>query len=219
MSSDLQARYDAVRREMVEQYQRTAALENHGLLYTLFGWQFLAACFLAYYCLHVLDLQWRPLYFTIKVAQILLFVVTIRLVIGKRTGDRSPLELISKRLWIVYLLLCINIDFLNVVAGKPIATHLPALAVLSSFAFSFMTAMFSRRFMLAGNLMVPAGILMAIYADYAQLIYGVAWLVILQGLGLWFWLDRKRWMDKSERADHSAAPQNFNRRSESAPAT
>jgi hypothetical protein len=197
MSSELQARYDAVRREMVEQYQRTAAVENHGLLYTLFGWQFLAACVAAYLCLHVFDIQQRWVYFAIKVTQILLFVLTIRLVIGRRTSERSPLEPISKRLWIVYLLLCINIDFLNVVADKPIATHLPALAVLTSFAFSFMTSMFSRRFMLAGNLMVPAGILMAVYPVYGQLIYGVAWLLILQGLGLWFWFDRKHWLAAS----------------------
>jgi hypothetical protein len=108
--------------------------------------------------------------------------------------EESPLEPPIKRIWTVFIFLCINIAVLNVVSGQPIFVFMPALATLSSFAFTFLTAIISPRFTLAGLTMFVTGILMAKFRAYEFVIYGVGWLIVLETMSVIFWLKRDRWI-------------------------
>jgi hypothetical protein len=194
MPSDLQSRYDALRREMVDQSRKTAAVENHWLFYTLLGWQFFAAYALNHFCVNVWNVQERWILFTIKVTQFGIAVATYFLVVGKKRIERSPLQRPSQGLWIIFILLCAYVEILNILADNKLYVLLPAFPALASFAFSVMTRMFSKKFMLPGNFMLVVGVLMVWFHEYALLLYGGGWLVVLQGLAIWFWLDRKYWL-------------------------
>jgi hypothetical protein len=210
MSSDLQARYEVIRGEAIERYQRSAVLENHGIFYTLLGWQFLATYVLTFACHQLWEVQSRWIYLAIKIAQFSIAVATYFAIVGRGAGERSPLERTNKGLWLVFIAVCVFIDLLNIIADNRLFTFLPTFAALTVFAFAVMTRLFSRKFMLAGNFMVPVGILMVVFPQYALLLYGGAWFVILQGLGLWFWRDRRRWLGPTEmqvlRSHETAAP-------------
>ncbi len=194
MPSDLQSRCDALRREMVEQARKVAALENHWLFYSLLGWQFFIFYFLNFGCVHLWNLQSRWILLVIKVAQFGLAVATYFAIVRRNRVERSPLERPNRDLWLIFILLCAYVDILNIVADHPLYTMLPAFTGLAAFAFAVMTRVFTKKFMLAGNFMVIVGLLMVAFPTYALLIYGSAWLIILQTLGVWFWMDRKRWL-------------------------
>src|SRR5438128_1934919 len=57
---DLSSRHAALQRELVAQLERTAARENHWLIYLLLGWEHLAACIASYYLLEVLGYRNHP---------------------------------------------------------------------------------------------------------------------------------------------------------------
>jgi hypothetical protein len=59
---------------------------------------------------------------------------------------------------------------------------MPALATLSSFGFTFVTTLISRRFTAAGLAMFVTGVLMAKFREYQFMIYGAGWLVVLESL-------------------------------------
>jgi hypothetical protein len=192
MSHDLSSRYEALHHEMVDQFERTAAVENHWLIYALLGWEHLAACGISHYLVQVKELQQpRWMYVIVWLVQIFVAVATIKLISGRPPTAESPIEPINKRIWTMFLFLCINIAVLNVVAGQPIFVFMPALAALSSFGFTFMTSLISRRFMAAGLVMFATGILMAKFRSYEFLIYGAGWLVVLQTLSVILWRRRQ----------------------------
>ena len=60
----------------------------------------------------------------------------------------------------------------------------PAMASLASFAFLMMTFAVHRRFFAAVLVMFPAGLLMAAFLLHAYLIFGLAWWLVLNGVGL-----------------------------------
>jgi hypothetical protein len=194
MDTNLKSRFEALHREMVEQFDRTAAVENHWLIYALLGWEHLAACAVSHYLVQVKELQQpRWLYVVVWLAQIFIALATIKLISGRPRTEESPIEPINKRIWTMFLFLCINITVLNVVAGQPIFVFMPALAALSSFGFTFMTSLISRRFMAAGLVMFVTGVLMAKFRSYEFLIYGAGWLVVLQALSVILWRRRSVW--------------------------
>lgn len=194
MKTSLQARYRSLHREMVAQFEQVAAVENHWLMYLLLGWEILATCAVSHYFLRVEALQVRWPYVVLWLGQIFVAIGTIKLVTGRPVLEESPLEPINKRIWLMFMFLCINVAVLNVVAGHPIFVFLPVLAVLSSFAFTVMTALISPRFTLAGIVMFVTGILIARFEEYGFLIYGLGWFLILEVLGLLFLVKRRQWL-------------------------
>jgi hypothetical protein len=206
MPSDLQARYDALRLEMVQQSQRTAALEGHWLFYTLLGWQFFAAYALNHCCVQLWDVQSRWVLLAIKVTQFGLAVVTYFAVVGRKRIERSPLERPSRGLWLIFILICAYVEILNILAGNQLYVLLPAFPALASLTFAVMTRLFSKKFMLAGNFMLVVGVLMVLLPTYALVLYGAGWLVILQALGLWFLRDRRRWLAEAKGTKTAALP-------------
>jgi hypothetical protein len=208
MSKDLQDRFQLLHREMVEQYERTAAVENHWLIYALLGWEHLLACCASHYLLQVKRVQEpRSLYVAIWLVQILVAWGTIYSICSRQRTEESPLEPLNHRIWTIFIFLCINVAVLNVVSGEPIFAFMPVLATLSSFAFAFVTTFISRRFTAAGLTMFVTGVLMARFRDYEFLIYGVGWLVVLETLSLTLWLRRGRWIVIAANRETHKSPQ------------
>jgi hypothetical protein len=106
-ASDLKARYAALRREMVEQMERTIAVENHWLIYTLLAWENLIACGISFYFLEGVGLQYphRWPYAVLWLSQILIAFLTIKLIRGRPRIEESPLKPIINRVWGVFLFL------------------------------------------------------------------------------------------------------------------
>jgi hypothetical protein len=194
--SSLKDRHARLQREMICQLERSMALENHWLIYTLLGWEHLVTCALSFYLVEVAKLQYpfRWPYALVWFLQILAALVTVQLVRGRPRIEESPLKPIVNRVWGIFLLLCCNVAVLNVVAELPVFTFLPVLATLSSFAFLVLSSILSRRFIAAALAMFVAGTLMARFPAYGFLIYGAGWLVVLQSLGVIFYRRRRRWL-------------------------
>jgi hypothetical protein len=193
MANDFQSRYDALHREMMLQYERTAAIENHWLIYLLLAWEHLAACILSHLFVETYDVQLRWPYVVIWLAQILVAVASVKFVAGRPRIEESPLEPMNKRIWLLFVFLCINVAVLNVILGLRIFVMLPALAVLSSMAFTAMTTLMSKKFTLAGLWMFATGIAMANFPEYGFLIYGGSWWLVLHVLAAIFYRKRGRY--------------------------
>lgn len=193
-AGNLQTRYAALHREMVEQMEQTAVQENHGLIYLLLGWEHLLACAVTNYLTQNVHLEapHRWPYLIPWVVWVLVVWTTVTLVRTKIATEASPLSTLNVRLWVTFLLLCGNVVILNLVAGLPVLIFLPVLATLSSFAFSVLTVVVSRRFLPACVVMFVTGPWIAVYPAYGFLIYGCGWLLVLEMLGVS--LLRKRWM-------------------------
>jgi hypothetical protein len=193
---DLQARYDRLHGEMLDQLERSVALENHWLIYMLLGWEVLTACAISHYLAHVAKLQapYRWPYGLLWVIQVIVALGTIRLVRGRARIEESPLKSVVNRVWAVFLLLSCNVAFLNVMASLPVFTFLPVLATLSSFAFLILATLLSRQFVMAALAMFITGSLIARFAAYGFLLYGGGWFVVLQALGVIFYRRRHRWL-------------------------
>jgi hypothetical protein len=184
--SDLEVQHQALHAAMLSQLEETAARENHGVIYTLLGWEHLAACAATNYLIEMTHLE-HPLCWPFLLpwlAWIAAALLTVRLVRGREAQGRSPLGVHLFRTWMIFFILCGNVVALNLATGLPLLVFLPVLAMLSTFVLLLLTALVSRRFLPAALLMIVTGLATARIPEYGFLIYGVAWLLILQGLGL-----------------------------------
>jgi hypothetical protein len=199
--ASLHTRYAALHREMLAQLERTVALENHWLIYTLLGWQHMATCAVSYYFVEVLRLQYphRWPYGLLWVIQIVVAYATVRVIRGRPRIEESPLKPLVNRVLVIFLLLCCNVAALNVAAELSVFTFLPVLATLSSFAFLVLACILSRRLVIAGLVMFVTGVLMAHFPAYGFLIYGSGWLLVLQTLAVIFFRRRRRWLAEPPR--------------------
>src|SRR5262249_23764106 len=96
----------------------------------------------------------------------------------------------------IFLLLACNVAMLNVMGSFPVFTFLPVLATLSSFTLLVLASIFSRRLIAAALVLFVAGGFMARHPAYGFLIYGGAWLIVLQCLGIILWVRRKEWVPR-----------------------
>jgi hypothetical protein len=193
--STLQNRYDSLHCEMIDQLERTAALENHWLVFSLLGWEHLLACVATFYLLEVKEIRdpWW-LYGVLWVVQTFVALGIASLVRGRPRIEESPLKPLLRRLLAVFLLLCFGVALLNLSAGLPVFAFLPVLATLSSFTLLVLAALISRRFVALALVMFAAGTVMAHLPRYGFLIYGAAWLVVLQALGAVLLRKRQYWL-------------------------
>src|SRR5262249_16797997 len=144
----LKERYARLHREMVEQLEYTVARENHWRVYLVLGWEHLAACAATHYLVEVEGLQYpyRWPYLVVGGAGLVRAGLTSRGLRPPGAGGRPPLAWHSTRTWAVFFLLCGNVVALNMFAGLPVFVFLPVLATLSSFAFSVLVGLVSRKF-------------------------------------------------------------------------
>jgi hypothetical protein len=190
---------------MVEQLDCTAAVENHWLMFLLLGWEMMAACLLSHLFFKTWDIQVRWPYAVLWIVQIVVALGTVKLVTGRPRVEESPLEPINKRIWLMFIFLSINVVILNLAADQPLFAFLPALATLSSFAFTFLTTLVSRKFMIAGIFMFATGIVMARLPHYSFLIYGLSWLIILEAMAVLFYRRRGRWLAPTASEDAASS--------------
>jgi hypothetical protein len=200
-SGNLQARYAAFHREMVAQLERTAARENHWLIYVLLGWEHLAACMASFYLVDVLGWRYHPKRWpnlVVWLAWVVLAGITVHLVRVRSQEEESGLAPVIRRIWIVFFLLCGNVVGLNLISGLPVFLFLPVLATLSTFAFAVLTMLVSRGFLAASLTMFVTGLLIASFPAYGFLIYAGSWLLVLQTLGILLYLRKRRLISAPE---------------------
>ncbi len=187
-TAGLPSPYATLHREMARRLSRAAVEERHGLLYTLLAWEHLLTCVASYYLVEVVRLQYphRWPYALLWLLQLVVALATVWLVRGRARREVSRLEAVILRVWLGFLVACIDVAALNSIAGLPVFLFLPALATLSSFAFFTLGSLVSPRFVAAGLVMWVTGLLIARFPAYGFLFYGGAWLLVLQSLGVVF---------------------------------
>ncbi len=107
-----------------------------------------------------------------------------RLCGGPRSAEPSPpLARFLFRVWISYFALAFNLCSMNTLRGHRMFELFPAMASLASFGFLIMTFAVNRRFFAAVLVMFAAGLLMSAFLLHAYLIFGLAWWLVLNGIG------------------------------------
>jgi len=177
----------------LDQFVRLARRRHWGLSLLLVGWLHLLAFSLCYYLTVARGYHEAAGYLTIWVGELCGMGLIFRLCGGPPTADsRPPLARFVIRVWAAYLVLAFNLGTLNTLRGHRLFELFPAMASLASFAFVVLAVTVSRRFFVAVLVMFAAGLLMAAYLLQAYLIFGVAWWLILNGIGLVL-LSARRW--------------------------
>ncbi|MGE3805197.1 MAG: hypothetical protein AB7K24_11035 [Gemmataceae bacterium] len=202
LGSDLPARQARLQRDMLDQLERTAALENHWLMYSVWGWLNLAACLASHYLLAA-EISQPPYHWALAgvwLAQIIVALVSAKLITGEPQIEDSPLQRYVRSLWIIFLLMACDVAILTLVLQQPIQLCLPFLATISSFVLLVASFLFTRRFVVAALLLFASGSLMASYPEVGFLIYGGAWLLVTQAIAFVYWNKRDRWREEVGRA-------------------
>ena len=91
---------------------------------------------------------------------------------------------VSLRVWLTFLLLCLTSASLNTITGFQIDWFKISWALLGTFAFATMAWIFHIFLLLPAIQMSLTALLIAAYPDHSYLIFGVSWLLVLNGLGL-----------------------------------
>lgn len=194
---DLNARYLRLHGDMVDQLAQTAINENHGLVYTLVGWEHWIACAAANYLIEMMPVPaW--LHIVPWLVWSIVALLTFRLVRGRSLGACSPLATRITLMWFAFFLLAGSVVALNWLAGLPLFMVLPVLAILAAFAFGVLAILVSRRFLPAVLLMVAAGFAIALMPSVGFLLYGTAWLIILEALGHDLLRKRRAWLAEEQ---------------------
>jgi hypothetical protein len=194
--SSLATRHEALHGEMVARLDESVVSRGRWLMFSLLAWEHLATCIGSYFLVEVLKLQYpdRWPYLVLWGGQLLAALATAKFVGSRLRGEESPLMPLLHRVWGIFLILSCNVVMLNVTAELPVFTFLPVLSTLSSFAFLVMASFLSRRFIIAALVMFVSGMLIARYPAEGFLIYGGAWWLVLQGLGVIYWVKTRRWL-------------------------
>jgi hypothetical protein len=191
-AGSLSARYVALHGEVLRQFERSVALAGHWLLYVFLGFEHLGAC-VGSYAMQQAGVRLRVPYALLWLVQTGVALGAIRLAQVRARADGSLLQRYVNRTWIIFLLLCWNVAILNVLAGQPVFVFLPVLATLSSFAFLVLTTLLSRRFLAAALVMWVTAGLIARFSEVGFLLYGTAWLLVLETLGVVFFCKQRYW--------------------------
>jgi hypothetical protein len=175
----------------LEQLARRARERNWGLSLLLVGWLHLLAFGSCWFLTASVGYHDAPGYLAIWLGELFGMAVIFRLCGGTSSGPSPALERLVVRVWISYFLLAFNLGTLNTLRGHAMFEFFPAMASLASYAFLVMTFVVDRRFFAAVLVMFTAGLLMAAYLLHAYLIFAMAWWLVLEGIGLQLWRDRR----------------------------
>jgi hypothetical protein len=182
-----------------EQLVRLARQRNWGLSLILVGWLHLLAFLLCFYLTVARDYHEPAGYLAIWLGELCGLGLIFRLCGGPSPPDSSspPLARLIVRVWVSYFVLVFNLGTMNTLRGHKMFELFPATASLASFAFLVMTFAVNRRFFAAVLVMFAAGLLMAAHLLHAYLIFALAWWLVLNGIGLPLWWDRRRRLARS----------------------
>lgn len=121
---------------------------------------------------------------TIFAVQVLALAATIRVAQRNRGGHRSQRETFVWWIWTTFLLAAGLVVGLTGLLGLPMFSTAAVLPVLAAFAFSMMGMAVGRVFAAAAGVFAVAAVLMAAFPAVQFLTYGLAWLLVLETLGL-----------------------------------
>jgi hypothetical protein len=168
-----------------DELARLARERRWGLSLLLVGWLHLLAFTLCYYLTVALDYHEPAGYLAVWAAELCTAGLVVRLCGGPRpAGPAPPLARLIARVWLAYFVLAFNLCAMNGLRGHRMFELFPALASLGSFGFLVMAFAVHRRFFGAVLVMFPAGLLMAAQLRHAYLVFGLAWWLVLHGIGL-----------------------------------
>jgi hypothetical protein len=191
---------------------RLARRRRWGVALLLVGWLHLLAFWLCHHLSAVRDYHGAAGYLAIWVGELAAAWLIFRLCGGPRPAEAPPpLARFVARLWLTYLVLAFNLCTMNRLRGHVLFELLPAMASLASFAFLVMSFTVSRRFFAAVLVMFAAGLLMSAWLSYSYLVFGLAWWLVLNGIG-WVLLPGRHsspapppWLDVSRAEARRAA--------------
>jgi hypothetical protein len=116
---------------------------------------------------------------------VVLFLI-IRFIHRRAGGQRTATESYLWWIWTSHILCTFVLPLLAVLAGLPPLGLAPVFALLSSFAFSMMAMVTHRSFLCHAVFFAVVAATMSALGDYQFLLYGVAWFVVLVGLGVYY---------------------------------
>jgi hypothetical protein len=176
----------------VTQLLRLARRRRWGLSLILLGWLHLVAFSVCYYLTIVKNYNDAPGYLATWGAELCGMALIFRLCGGPRSAEPPlPLARFVVRVWATYFMLAFNLCSMNALRGHRMFELFPAMASLASFGFLAMSFVINRRFYGAVLVMFAAGLLEAANLPHAFLVFGLAWWLVLNcvGIGL-FWRRR-----------------------------
>lgn len=91
---------------------------------------------------------------------------------------------VAIRVWLTFAILCLTSASLNSITGFQIDWFKISWSILSTFAFATMAWIFHIALLIPAVQMSLTGLLIAAYPDHAYAIFGVSWLMALNGLGI-----------------------------------
>jgi hypothetical protein len=128
-------------------------------------------------------------------------VLLLRRMIGPGWWRSTPLAGVLMRVWITFLIIDFNAVTLNALTGiDEFRWYFFVWAGLSTFGFATTAWICGPWFLVPAVVMYFVGLAMVRWIEWSFLMHGVAWCGILQGIGLWIFLERRRRMavDPSE---------------------
>jgi hypothetical protein len=163
---------------------RLARRRRWGLSLLLIGWLHLLAFWLCHHLSADRDYHEPAGYLAVWVCELCGAGLIFRLCGGPRLAEAPPqLARFVARLWLAYFLLAFNLCTMNRLRGHLLFELFPAMASLASFAFLVMSFTVSRRFYAAVLVMFAAGLLMSANLSCSYLVFGLAWWLVLNGIG------------------------------------
>lgn len=168
----------------LQNLRHQAQARRWGLAFVLIGWLHLAVFSACYYLTFVQNYHGSAGYLLLWLGEILgVILILSACAYNAPPLPPTPLERFVKRVWISYFLLAFNLGTLNTLRGHTFFEFFPAMASLASFGFLIMTFVLGWQFFLAVLILFASGLLMAAFFLHAYLIFGLAWWLVLQGLG------------------------------------
>jgi hypothetical protein len=114
---------------------------------------------------------------------VILFII-IRFIHRRAGGQRTATETYLWWIWTSHILCTLVLPLLEALAGLLPFQLAPVLGLLSGFAFSMMAMVTHRWFLTHALFFAAVAVAMSALAHYQFLLYGIAWFVVLVGLGV-----------------------------------
>ena len=102
---------------------------------------------------------------------------------GSGSGERG-VDRVAIRVWLTFLILCLSSASLNLLTGFEIDWFKISWSLLGTFGFAMMAWLFHLAFLIPAVQMSVTGLLIATWPRHGYLIFGVSWLLALNGLGI-----------------------------------
>jgi hypothetical protein len=139
-------------------------------------------CFLGCQAIHDPSAHRDPRLVLIWLAELAVVIAAMRTIAGPGWFRSSPAISVITRLWATFLILSFNLVMLNALTGWESRWYKPAWGTLSTFFFAALAWLFTPRLFIPAVQMYFTALLMVLFKDHENLIYGVSWWIALLGI-------------------------------------